>query len=154
MNSIDSSGGRRRSGGRLMSDINVTPFVDVMLVLLIIFMVTAPMMTHGVKVEVPETSHEKMDVDAKALTIHVDAGRRVFINEYQLPADDLPERLPDILDVEEAEEVYLKADRSLPYGFVMHVMSRLREAGIRNIGMVTEQGDFREEEGRHDDEER
>ncbi|KUL29645.1 protein TolR [Chlorobium limicola] len=122
----------------LMSEINVTPFVDVMLVLLIIFMVTAPMMTHGVKVDTPQTSHEKMDIDAKALIISIDGNRKVFINQYQLDADEVRDRLPGILDVRQTREVYLKADKSLPYGFVMDVMAQIREAGIEKIGMVTE----------------
>ena len=121
-----------------MSDINVTPFVDVMLVLLIIFMVTAPMMTHGVKVETPQTTHEKMDVDEKALVISIDASRRVFINKYQLNASEVREKLPTILDVKQTREVYLKADKSLPYGLVMDVMAQIRDAGIEKIGMVTE----------------
>ena len=124
--------------GRLMSDINVTPFVDVMLVLLIIFMVTAPMMTHGVKVETPQTTHQKMDVDEKALVISIDASRRVFINQYQLNASEVREKLPTILDVKQTREVYLKADKSLPYGLVMDVMAQIRDAGIEKIGMVTE----------------
>jgi biopolymer transport protein TolR len=123
---------------RLMSEINVTPFVDVMLVLLVIFMVTAPMMTSGVKVEVPQTSHERMDVDSKALVISVDGSRRVTINDFQLDADELAAQLPRILESKQAEEVYLKADRSLPYGFVMSVMASIREAGVEKIGMVTE----------------
>ena len=129
----------RTSGkGRLMSEINVTPFVDVMLVLLIIFMVTAPMMTHGVKVETPKTTHEKMDVDAKALMISIDASRRVFINKYELNASEVRQKLPDIVDVKNTGEVYLKADKSLPYGLVMDVMAQIRDAGIEKIGMVTE----------------
>jgi biopolymer transport protein TolR len=124
--------------GRLMSDINVTPFVDVMLVLLIIFMVTAPMMTHGVKVETPQTTHQKMDISEKALVISIDASRRVYINEYQLNADEVRQKLPTILDVKSTGEVYLKADKSLPYGLVMDVMSQIRDAGIEKIGMVTE----------------
>jgi len=122
----------------LMSEINVTPFVDVMLVLLIIFMVTAPMMTHGVKVDTPQTTHEKMDIDAKALIISIDGNRQVFINQYQLDASEVGERLPSILDVRQTREVYLKADKSLPYGLVMSVMAQIREAGIEKIGMVTE----------------
>jgi biopolymer transport protein TolR len=124
--------------GRLMSDINVTPFVDVMLVLLIIFMVTAPMMTHGVKVETPQTTHQKMDVDEKALVISIDASRRVFINNYELNASEVRAKLPTILDVKQTREVYLKADKSLPYGLVMDVMAQIRDAGIEKIGMVTE----------------
>ncbi len=121
-----------------MSDINVTPFVDVMLVLLIIFMVTAPMMTHGVKVETPRTILQKMDVDEKSLVISIDASRRVFINQYQLDASEVREKLPTILDVKQTAEVYLKADKSLPYGLVMDVMAQIRDAGIEKIGMVTE----------------
>jgi len=121
-----------------MSDINVTPFVDVMLVLLIIFMVTAPMMTHGVKVETPQTTLQKMDVNEKSLVISIDASRRVFINEYQLSVSEVRERLPTILDVKQTGEVYLKADKSLPYGLVMDVMAQIRDAGIEKIGMVTE----------------
>ncbi len=134
-------GKRKSSGGaRLLSEINVTPFVDVMLVLLIIFMVTAPMMVHGVKVETPETSHEQMDVEPEALIISVDENRQVFINQYQLAPDELLERLPEIIDIKKSGEVYLKADKSLPYGFVMFVMAQIRDAGIEKIGMVTEPG--------------
>ncbi len=121
-----------------MSEINVTPFVDVMLVLLIIFMVTAPMMTHGIKVETPQTTLQKMDVNEKSLIISIDGSRRVFINKYQLNASEVREKLPTILDVKQTTEVYLKADKSLPYGLVMDVMAQIRDAGIEKIGMVTE----------------
>jgi len=124
--------------GRLMSDINVTPFVDVMLVLLIIFMVTAPMMTHGVKVDTPQTTHQRMDVDEKALVISIDASKHVFINKYQLNISEVREKLPTILDVKRTGDVYLKADKSLPYGLVMDVMAQIKDAGIEKIGMVTE----------------
>ncbi|HHE32520.1 MAG TPA: protein TolR [Chlorobaculum parvum] len=131
---------------RLMSEINVTPFVDVMLVLLIIFMVTAPMMTSGMKVDVPQTTHERMDIDPKGLVVSVNASRKVMINDYQLDASELAERLPNILESMKAEEVYLKADRTLPYGFVMSVMASIREAGVEKIGMVTEPGDSNRQE--------
>jgi biopolymer transport protein TolR len=134
--------------GRLMSDINVTPFVDVMLVLLIIFMVTAPMMTHGVKVDTPQTSHERMDVDERAVIVSVDASRRVFINQYQLDASEVRDRLPTILDVKRTREVYLKADKSLPYGVVMDIMAQIRDAGIEVIGMVTQPGPLKKDGSR------
>lgn len=140
MNSDNGSGRGGSRSNRLMSEINVTPFVDVMLVLLIIFMITAPMMIHGIKVEVPETSHEKMEVEPEALIVSVDKDRQVFINKYQLAPDELGERLPEIIDINTAGEVYLKADTSLPYGFVMFIMAQIREAGIERIGMVTEPG--------------
>jgi biopolymer transport protein TolR len=123
---------------RLMSDINVTPFVDVMLVLLVIFMVTAPMMTSGMKVDVPQTTNERMDIDSKGLVVSIDGSRKIMINDYQLDASQIAERLPKILESMKAEEVYLKADRTLPYGFVMSVMASIREAGVEKIGMVTE----------------
>lgn len=123
---------------RLMSEINVTPFVDVMLVLLVIFMVTAPMMTTGAKVDVPQTSHAQMDIDANSMIVSVDASRTVTVNDFQIPADRLAAELPRIIASKKTEEVYLKADKSLPYGFVMSVMASIREAGIEKIGMVTE----------------
>ena len=131
-----------------MGDINVTPFVDVMLVLLIIFMVTAPMMTHGVKVDTPQTTHGPMDVDAKSLMISIDASGQVFINDAQLKASEIREKLPFILDVKQVKEVYIKADKSLPYGVVMHFMAQIRDAGIEKIGMVTEPASGQQEGGR------
>lgn len=131
-----------------MGDINVTPFVDVMLVLLIIFMVTAPMMTHGVKVETPQTTHGPMDVDAKSLMISIDASGQVFINDAQIKASEVREKLPVLLDVKQVKEVYIKADKSLPYGVVMSVMAQIRDAGIDKIGMVTEPASGQQEGGR------
>ena len=131
-----------------MGDINVTPFADVMLVLLIIFMVTAPMMTHGVKVDTPQTTHGQMDVDAKSLMISIDASGQVFINDAQLKASEIREKLPFILDVKQVKEVYVKADKSLPYGVVMNVMAQIRDAGIEKIGMVTEPASGKQEGGR------
>ena len=131
-----------------MGDINVTPFVDVMLVLLIIFMVTAPMMTHGVKVDTPQTTHGQMDVDAKSLMISIDASGQVFINDAQLKASEIREKLPLILDVKQVKEVYIKADKTLPYGVVMNVMAQIRDAGIEKIGMVTEPASDQQEGGR------
>jgi biopolymer transport protein TolR len=123
---------------RLMSDINVTPFVDVMLVLLIIFMVTAPMMTHGVKVDTPKTTLKKMDVQEHAVVITIDAASRVSVNNDQLHVSEVRDKLPTLLDVVRTQEVYLKADKSLPYGVVMDVIAQIRDAGIEKIGMVTE----------------
>ncbi len=131
-----------------MGDINVTPFVDVMLVLLIIFMVTAPMLTHGVKVDTPQTTHGAMDVDAKSLMISIDASGQVFINDAQIKASEVREKLPVLLDVKQVKEVYIKADTSLPYGVVMQVMAQIRDAGIEKIGMVTEPVSDQQEGGR------
>ncbi|TLU55696.1 MAG: biopolymer transporter ExbD [Chlorobium sp.] len=121
-----------------MSDINVTPFVDVMLVLLIIFMVTAPMMTHGIKVDTPKTTLKKMDVEEHAVVITIDASRRVSINNDQLDVSEVRDRLPALLDINSTPEIYLKADKSLPYGVVMELIAQIKDAGIEKIGMVTE----------------
>jgi biopolymer transport protein TolR len=90
------------------------------------------------KVEVPQTTHERMEIDSRSLVVSVDASRKVTINDYQLDASQIAGQLPGILESMKADEVYLKADRALPYGFVMSVMASIREAGVEKIGMVTE----------------
>lgn len=126
------------NGDRLMSDINVTPFVDVMLVLLIIFMVTAPMMMQGVDVALPETTSQPLAAKKENLVITVNNKNQIFINTYQVDLDFLQEKLKKILEGREDREVYLRADREIPYGFVVRVMSEIKGAGVENLGMVTE----------------
>lgn len=123
---------------RLMSEINVTPFVDVMLVLLVIFMVTAPMMTSGMKIDLPRSTHERMDIDSKALVVNVDASGSVMIGDNRFNASEVAKRLPGIIGSLKPQEVYLKADRALSYGLVMSIMASIREAGVEKIGMVTD----------------
>ena len=123
---------------RLMSDINVTPFVDVMLVLLIIFMVTAPMMMQGVDVALPETTSEPLEAKKENLVITINNKNQLFINTYQVDLDFLQEKLKKILEGRDEREVYLRADREIPYGFVVRVMSEIKGAGVENLGMVTE----------------
>ncbi len=123
---------------QLMSDINVTPFVDVMLVLLIIFMVTAPMMMQGVNVALPETTSRSLPATKENLVITIDKQHQVFINDYQVAIDFLQKKLVKILEGRESREVYLKADRDIPYGFVVRVMSEIKGAGVEKLGMVTE----------------
>lgn len=126
------------NGDRLMSDINVTPFVDVMLVLLIIFMVTAPMMMQGVDVALPETTSEPLEAKKENLVITINNKNQLFINTYQVDLDFLQEKLKKILEGRDEREVYLRADREIPYGFVVRVMSEIKGAGVQNLGMVTE----------------
>jgi len=121
-----------------MSDINVTPFVDVMLVLLIIFMVTAPMMIEGVNVSLPEATSEPLPAEQDQLIITIDKDNQVYINDYQVTLDFLREKLIKILDGRVGQEVYLKADKNIPYGMVVRVMSEIKGAGIEKLGMVTE----------------
>ena len=123
---------------RLMSDINVTPFVDVMLVLLVIFMVTAPMMMQGVDVALPETTSQPLIAEKEHLIITITKNNEVFINDFQVALDFLQEKLKKILEGREDRGVYLRADREIPYGFVVHVMSEIKEAGVEKLGMVTE----------------
>lgn len=124
--------------GKLMSEINVTPFVDVTLVLLIIFMVTVPMMTHGVKVSVPQTTHAKMPVTEEAVIISVDAAGTISIDSHTIAFREIHTLLPTLFDVAATRDVYLKADRNLSYGYVMNIMAEIKDAGIQKIGMVTE----------------
>ena len=123
---------------RLMSDINVTPFVDVMLVLLVIFMVTAPMMMQGVDVSLPETTSEPLVAKKENLIITINNKNQVYINNYHVAFDFLQEKLKKILAGRENREVYLRADKEISYGFVVRVMSEIKAAGVEKLGMVTE----------------
>lgn len=123
----------------LVSEINVTPFVDVMLVLLIIFMVTAPMMTQGIDVNLPQSSAPAIRSEEERLMVTVDKDRKVFINEYAVDLDALGPKLNAMYQNQQQHQgVFLRADESIPYGFVVQVMSLIRESGIEQIGMVTE----------------
>jgi biopolymer transport protein TolR len=136
------------SGGnssQLMSDINVTPFVDVMLVLLIIFMVTAPMMMQGVDVSLPEATAEPLESEKEHLIITINTKNQVFINDFQVTADGLGEKLKKILEGRSDREVFLKADKDISYGTVVRVMAEIKGAGVEKLGMVTEPADFEKE---------
>jgi biopolymer transport protein TolR len=126
------------SGRSLISDINVTPLVDVMLVLLIIFMVTAPMMTHGVKVDLPETESKSIKTQEDPMILSITRKKEIFIEDYKVELDDLGDKLSKIFANRAAKEVLLQADKSVSYGFVMTVMSQVKGAGITKVGMVTE----------------
>ena len=122
---------------RFMSDINVTPFVDVMLVLLIIFMVTAPLMMEGMDVALPEATAKPIASDDQQLMITIDATGAVYINDIQVSVDNLQEKLVKIIDGQLNRAIYLKADKDIAYGRVVRVMSEIKEAGIEKLGMVT-----------------
>ncbi len=125
----------------LMSEINVTPFVDVMLVLLIIFMVTAPMMIQGVNVSLPEAEAKALPVQEENLIITIDKNGAIHINDYQVEFDFLQEKLSKILAGRKDREVFLKADKNIAYGLVVRVMSEIKNAGVEKIGMVTAPAD-------------
>ncbi len=142
--------GRRRGRYSAMSEINVTPFVDVMLVLLIIFMVSAPLLTVGVPVELPETAAEALPVDdEEPLTVTLTADGRIMIQESEAQPDELIGKLQAVLAERASDRVFLRADGSLPYDYVMRVMGDLNAGGVRNIGLVTDTGggSLEEEDG-------
>jgi biopolymer transport protein TolR len=121
----------------LLSEINVTPFVDVMLVLLIIFMVTAPMMMAGLDIDLPETRAANLEVDETKLLIVIDRKGQVYLGDTPVLRDRLEEVIRNNERIRAEKEVYLKADESLPYGVVVELMGMLREAGVVKLGMVT-----------------
>lgn len=121
----------------LMSEINVTPFVDVMLVLLIIFMVTAPMMVQGVDVDLPTATAQSLPTDEQNLIVSIDGDMKVYINEQEVSAAFLAEKLEAIMENLDKKDVYLKADKKVPYGVVVNVMSQIKKAGVTSLGMIT-----------------
>jgi biopolymer transport protein TolR len=126
------------SGKEFMSEINVTPFVDVMLVLLIIFMVTAPMMVQGLNVDLPEATAKPLDSEKEHLVITIDKDHQVFINDFQVTVESLGAKLIKILQGRSDREVYLKADKTIPYGIVVRVVAEIKGAGVEDLGMITE----------------
>lgn len=129
--------GNGRNG--MVAEINVTPLVDVMLVLLIIFMVTAPMMTQGVDVKLPESSAPAIPSDDERLIVTVSRDRQVHINENVVDLKEFEGKLAAIAqNKRDNKGVFLRADEKLEYGYVMEVMGLIRQAGIEQIGMVTE----------------
>jgi biopolymer transport protein TolR len=123
----------------MVSEINVTPLVDVMLVLLIIFMVTAPMMTQGVDVKLPESSAPAIPSDDERLVVTVTNDRQVYLNDNLVELGELEGKLAAITqNRQDHKGVFLRADEKIEYGFVMEVMGNIRQAGIDQIGMVTD----------------
>ncbi|WP_136514825.1 protein TolR [Geomonas edaphica] len=131
--------GNRENGDRgTMSQINVTPLVDVMLVLLIIFMVTAPMMQQGVQVNLPKAETKSLAPKEDTLVVSIEQSGKTFINSSEISPDLLKEKLTTMLAGREKREVFLKADRAVPYGDVVKVMAHIKGAGVERLGMVTE----------------
>ena len=126
------------NGKRFMSEINVTPFVDVMLVLLIIFMVTAPMMMQGVDVNLPQTTAKNIKTKEDPLILSVNSKREIFLENRKVSLNDLEKKVKSIFKYRREKEVLLKADKDVPYGFVIKVMASVKNAGIEKLGMITE----------------
>jgi biopolymer transport protein TolR len=142
MNVANSStgGGRRGRRKAVMAEINVTPMVDVMLVLLIIFMVSAPLLTVGVPLDLPQTQAKSLDQDKNPLTLSVNLKGQVFLNDAEIALDDLVPKLKAITDARGGpdERIFVRGDKKVDYGTVMRVMGRLSAAGFRRVALVTE----------------
>jgi len=123
---------------QLMSQINVTPLVDVMLVLLIIFMVTAPMMMQGVDVALPQSTSSPLPADSEHLVISIDKKQDVYINDFKVHVEALQGKLLQIHANRPDQQVLLRADREVPYGLVVRVMSEIKDAGVDKLGVITE----------------
>ncbi|MCA0978328.1 biopolymer transporter ExbD [Qipengyuania flava] len=134
---------RGRGGRRPMAEINVTPFVDVMLVLLIIFMVTAPLLTAGVPIQLPDSRADALPQEQQQVAISIDSDGYVYIDDNQVPVGELPQALESIPQTGDGPDVTLRADRALDYGRVMAVMGELNRAGLNRISLVTNGGQER-----------
>ena len=122
---------------RLISEINVTPFVDVMLVLLIIFMVAAPLVQHGVDVDLPQARTSHIAAQEETLTVSLTNDKKIFIGKLEIKIEDLRERLVSVFQQRTDNSLFFKADRELPYGFVAQVMAEIKMAGIEKLGIIT-----------------
>ena len=134
-------GGGRRSRARRhvpMHEINVTPFVDVMLVLLIVFMVTAPLLTVGVPLELPETKGQQLQTSKEPLTISVQRDGKVYIQESETTLDEIAPKLRAIAKSGYEEQIFVRGDKGIDYGTVMRVMGRIKSAGFTKVSLVTE----------------
>jgi biopolymer transport protein TolR len=134
------SGRRHRHRRGVMSEINVTPMVDVMLVLLIIFMISAPLLTVGVPLDLPQSQAKSLDQDREPLTISVDLQGKVFLQNTEIGVEELVPKLKAIAEARGGmdERIYVRGDRKVDYGTVMKVMGRLSGAGFHRVALVTE----------------
>ena len=138
---VAASGRRNRHRRGVMSEINVTPMVDVMLVLLIIFMISAPLLTVGVPLDLPQTQAKSLDADKEPLTISVNLEGKVFLQNTEIGADELVPKLKAIVEARPAgmeERIFVRGDRKIEYGTVMKLMGQLSSAGFHRVALVTE----------------
>jgi biopolymer transport protein TolR len=132
------SGRKRNNTSKLLAEINVTPLVDVVLVLLIIFMVTAPMLQMGIDVNLPQVKSKSIDVTEEKLVLTINSSKEIFINKTKTSLTDLSTKLENIFANRIDREIFMRADKNVPYGFVVEVMSTVRKAGVDRLGMITE----------------
>ena len=134
-----SSRGRRRRRRQPMAEINVTPFVDVILVLLIIFMVAAPLMTVGVPIDLPEAQAKALNAETQPITVSVNKDGQVFIQDTKIPVDGIVAKLKAIAKTGYKERIFVRGDTNADYGTVVRVMTLIANAGFNNLGLVTVQ---------------
>lgn len=132
--------GPMNGGGRhrLVAEINVTPLVDVMLVLLIIFMVTAPMMTQGLEVDLPQTTDKALRQEDEPLVVTLDKEGEIYLGKVKVPQTLLSQQLGSMSDEEKKRPIYLRADKSVAYGDVVSIMDVIKNAGFEKLGMITQ----------------
>ena len=138
---VASTGKRRGRRRAVMSEINVTPFVDVMLVLLIVFMVSAPLLTVGVPIDLPQSQAKALSQDNEPLTVSVNVNGKVFLQDQEIRIDDLVPKLKAIVDARHGtlnDQIYVRGDKKVDYGTMMRVMGRLSSAGYHRVALVTE----------------
>lgn len=123
----------------VLSEINVTPFVDVMLVLLVIFMITAPLLDQGIQINLPKAHGGQLQKDSDPVVLYIQKDQALVINSYTVPMQSLNDRLAMLYKNRKDKDIFIKADESLPYGYVSKVISKVKEAGILKIGLVTVQ---------------
>ena len=136
--------GSTNGSKKLVSEINVTPLVDVMLVLLIIFMVTAPMMTQGVDVDLPETTAKPLRQKEEPLLVTIRKNGQIYFNDIKVEQSLLKQQLSSLSDTEHEKPIYLKADKQVPYGLVVSIMADIKESGFDKLGMITQPADKKE----------
>jgi biopolymer transport protein TolR len=128
--------GHRRARRRPMSDINVTPFVDVMLVLLIVFMVTAPLLSAGVPVDLPQANAKPLALEKEPVTVSIDAQGKIFVKDQEVEMDNLVEQLTAAVNNDLDQRIYVRGDKTASYGAIMQVMGAINGAGFTHIGLV------------------
>lgn len=129
---------QKNGNGKLVSDINVTPLVDVILVLLIIFMVTAPMLQMGIDINLPKAKAKSIDVAEEKLILTINKQGIIYINNYKTTLPELGIKLENIFKNRIEREIFMRADKDVPYGIVVQVMSEVKKAGVDKLGMITE----------------
>jgi len=135
------AGGIRNNSNSALSEINVTPLVDVMLVLLIVFMISAPMMNQGIQVDLPKTQAQTLNDAQEPVVLVVKSNRQILINEKPIDPGTLQSKLQSIAQARPNAEVFIQADQTLPYGVIASVMAEVKRAKIQRVGLVTEPGE-------------